>query len=126
MTLGDGIRKLGFRKWYERVLIRSHMYLLMTIICTVGLLLVVEVFSKARGADRAFDIMALILFTVVGAMSLRRYVYLLMHAENTANQAVCAQCQSYGQLQIEHEDLQGHRLHVRCKRCQHRWPISDD
>jgi ABC-type nickel/cobalt efflux system permease component RcnA len=126
MTLGDGIRKLGFRKWYERALIHSHLYLLMAILCTVGLLSVFEVFSRARGADRAFDLMALVLFTVVGALSLRRYLYLLMHAENTAHQAVCSKCQSYGYLQIEHEDAHGHRLHVRCKRCQHRWPITED
>jgi ABC-type nickel/cobalt efflux system permease component RcnA len=124
MTLGDGIRKFGFRKWYERVLIRSHLYLLMAILCTVGLLSVFEVFSRANAADRAFDLMALLLFGIVGALSLRRYVYLLMHAENTANQAICPSCESYGYLQINHEDT--HRLHVRCKRCQHRWPISDD
>lgn len=126
MQLGDGIRKLGFRKWYEKALIHSHFYLLTAIVCTVGLLSVFEVFNKARGTDRVFDVLALVLFGVVGFYSLRRYLFLLMHAEHTANQATCQQCQAYGALLVESEDESRTRLQVRCKRCSHRWAISSE
>lgn len=125
MQLSEGIRKFGFRKWYERELIHSHLYLLMTILCTVGLLATFEALGRVRGIERAFDAAALALFAAVGGVSLRRYIYLLMHAENTANQAVCAQCKSYGVLQVEREEQAAQRLQVACKRCGHRWPIHN-
>jgi len=28
MELSDGIRKIGFRRWYERQLIEGHLYLI--------------------------------------------------------------------------------------------------
>lgn len=125
MQLGEGIRKVGFRKWYERALIRSHFYLVTCIVCTVGVLSTIEVFGEATGADRLFDVFALALFGGLAVVSLRRYVSGMMHAEHTAHQATCTVCQSYGQLSVEREtdDAQGARLHVRCKRCDHRWPI---
>lgn len=126
MQLGDGIRTIGFRKWYEKALIHSHFYLLTAIVCTVGLLSVFEVFHRAQGADRLFDVLALVLFGVVGFFSLRRYLYLLMHAEHTANQATCEQCQAYGALLVEREEAAGTRLQVRCKRCSHSWAISSE
>lgn len=124
MQLGDGIRTVGFRKWYERVLIRSHFYLATCIVCTVGLLASMEAMRGTTGVDRAFDVVALVGFTLVAAVSLRRYLYLLMQAEHSANQATCSACKAYGQLVVDHEDADGGRLHVRCKRCQHRWPID--
>jgi DNA-directed RNA polymerase subunit RPC12/RpoP len=125
MQLGEGIRTVGFRKWYERALIHSHLYLLLTILCTVGLLATFEVTGKAHGAERAFDLMALVLFAVVGGVSLRRYIFLLMHAENTASQAVCSDCKAYGALRVEQENRRSEQLVVACKRCGHRWPIHN-
>lgn len=126
MQLGDGIRKFGFRKWYEKALIQSHCFLVTAIVCTVGLLSVFELFSEARGSDRLFDVLAVALFGIVGFYSLRRYLYLLMHAEHTASQATCAQCNTYGFLKVEQEERSGARLLVSCKRCSHRWPMSTD
>lgn len=124
MQLGEGIRKHGFRKWYEKALIQSHFYLVTAIVCTVGLLSVFEAFSEARGTDRLFDVLALALFGALGVYSLRRYLFLLMHAEHTANQATCEQCKTYGYLQVAEEDIARERLLVRCKRCSHTWPMS--
>ncbi|MCU0773676.1 MAG: hypothetical protein MUC74_03975 [Ideonella sp.] len=125
MGLGEGIRKHGFRKWYERELIQGHAHLVLTILCAIGLLSVFEVFSTATLREKLFDVGALALFATVGIWSLRRYLYLLMHAEHTANQAVCAKCETYGRLAIAHEDPGYRRLTVRCKRCGHEWPIID-
>ena len=36
MRLAEGIRKHGFRKWYERELMQSHAHLALTFICMVG------------------------------------------------------------------------------------------
>ena len=44
MKLADGIRKHGFRKWYERELLQSHAHLVLTFLCAIGL------FARVRGA----------------------------------------------------------------------------
>jgi predicted Zn finger-like uncharacterized protein len=125
MHLAEGIRKHGFRKWYERELIQSHMHLILTILCAIGLLSVFEVFRTATLGEKLFDLGAIGLFAGVGIWSLRRYLYLLMHAENTANQAVCSSCQAYGRLAIAQEEAGGRRLMVRCTRCNHQWRMTD-
>jgi predicted Zn finger-like uncharacterized protein len=125
MNLPDGLRKHSFRKWYERELFSSHAHMLLLFLCTIGLLAAFEVYSKsASKIDQVIDVLAVILFTVVGVWSLRRYLYLLMHAEQVANQAVCKQCDTYGRFSLVEEDRPGSQVKVRCKKCQHEWPIS--
>ena len=125
MDLGDGLRKHSFRKWYERELFSSHAHMLLLFLCTIGLLAAFEVYSKSASlTDRVIDVVAVILFTAVGVWALRRYLYLLMHAEQVANQAVCKQCETYGRFVLVEEDRTGSQVRVRCKKCQHEWPIS--
>jgi hypothetical protein len=37
VKLADGIRKHGFRKWYERELLQSHAHLVLTFLSVLGL-----------------------------------------------------------------------------------------
>lgn len=125
MNLPESLRKHGFRKWYERELFGSHAHMLLLFLCTIGLLATFEVFSRsATVADQVVDVVAVILFTLVGVWSMRRYLYLLMHAEQVANQAVCGQCETYGRFTLVEEDRQGSQVKVRCKKCHHEWPIQ--
>ena len=55
---------------------------------------------------------------------MRRYLFLLAHAEHVANQAVCAQCKAYGRLEVLHVETARHRVGVRCTRCGHGWQIE--
>ena len=41
----DAIRKLGFKKWYERQLIESHVYLVTCFLCLILVVAVLEGFS---------------------------------------------------------------------------------
>ncbi|MFZ2652401.1 MAG: hypothetical protein WA210_20060 [Burkholderiaceae bacterium] len=127
MQLSEGIRKHGFRKWYERELLQSHAHLLLLFVCAIGLLASFAVYSKgAPWADRAIDVAAIVLFTAVGLWSLRRYLFLLLHAEVIANQAVCPMCQTYGRLSLAPDQAKpGGPLVVRCRKCEHEWPIVD-
>ncbi len=127
MNLGEGLRKRGFRKWYERELLSSHAHMVLLLLCTIGLLAAFEVYSrKAPVSDQVIDVIAVILFLVVGVWSLRRYFYLLMHAERVANQAVCERCATYGRFSLVEENQAHDEVRVRCKKCQHEWPISCD
>ena len=60
MKLAEGIRKHGFRKWYERELTRSHVHMALTFICMIGVLAAFEAASKYRGwVDQVIDVVAI-------------------------------------------------------------------
>jgi hypothetical protein len=128
MELREGIRKHGFRKWYARELTHSHGYLLLLIVCAVGLLSSLAVFSNAASAlQRALDAAIITLLAGVGFWSLRRYFFLLAHAEYVANQAVCSECKTYGRLTLVEGLAPGpsESLQVCCRQCRHQWAIVD-
>lgn len=124
MGLADGIRKHGFRKWYERELLGSHGWMVLTFLCTIGLFAAFEGLGQSQGDARLGNLAAIGLCGVVGVVSLRRYLYLLMHAEAMANQATCERCDTYGRLEVAAEDRAGARLRVRCRKCGHEWTIE--
>ena len=127
MQLTDGIRKHGFRKWYERELLQSHAHLVLLFLCSIGLLTSFgRQGSHTHGLDRLIDVAAIVLFVAVGLWSLRRYLYLLMHAEQVANQAVCAQCKTYGRLKlVDGSPRAAESVRVCCRKCDHEWIIED-
>lgn len=124
MKLDDGIRKLGFRKWYERELLQSHAHLALTFLCMVGVFAAVEASSRAQPLpERLADLATLLLCGGTGLWSLRRYLRLLSHAELAANQADCPACKTYGRLTVERALPEA--VVVCCKQCGHRWPIHE-
>lgn len=126
MKLAEGIRKHGFRKWYERELMQSHAHLLLTFLCAIGLLAAFEALGKFRTfSDQLTNIVAILACAVIGVWALRRYLYLLMHAEATAHQADCPGCKAYGRFKLEGENGNDGSVQVRCSKCQHRWTISE-
>jgi hypothetical protein len=126
MKLADSIRKHGFRKWYERELLQSHVHLVLTFLCMIGLLAAFEALGAGRSwADQAIDLVAIGLCVAIGLWALRRYLYLLSHAEATANQADCPGCKAYGKFSVESENTREQSLVVCCRKCQHRWTICE-
>lgn len=126
MKLADGIRKHGFRKWYERELLQSHAHLVLTFLCTIGLFAAFEAMGRFRSLnDQLTDILAILICTVVGIWALRSYLRLLMHAEVTAHQADCPNCKTYGRFTLESENARDSLVLVCCRKCQHRWTITD-
>ncbi len=125
MTLAEGIRRHGFRKWYERQLLRSHAHLMLTFLCMVGVFAAAEAALRFRTvADQVTDFAALLLCAGAGLWALRRYLFLLNHAEAAAHQADCAQCGTYGRLELVHSDASGQSVAVRCRQCGHHWRIE--
>ena len=126
MKLSDGIRKHGFRKWYERELLQSHAHLLLTFFCVIGLFAAFEALGRFRSlSDQLTDIVAILTCAALGVWALRRYLHLLMHAEVTAHQADCPQCKAYGRFKLEGESARDNSVQVCCNKCQHRWTITD-
>lgn len=125
MTLAEGIRRHGFRKWYERELLVGHSHLALLLMCALGLMMALEAAFRFRTPmDQAIDIVAVVLCAAAGMWTLRRYLYLLMRAENLAHQADCPACQAYGRLELVEPEAEGDTVAVRCRRCAHQWRIE--
>lgn len=125
MKLADGIRKHGFRKWYERELLQSHAHLTLTFLCMLGVFMGFEgTLSFHSLSDRVTDLSAIVICGGTGLWALRRYLYLLNHAEAVANQADCPACGTYGRLRLVHEARDGENVGVRCGKCGHEWRID--
>jgi ABC-type nickel/cobalt efflux system permease component RcnA len=124
MGLADGIRKIGFRKWYERELLAAHAHLALLLMCVLGLMMALEASSHvlATSLDRVIDAVSALLCAAVGLWALRRYLKLLAHAEAIAHQADCPACKAYGRLDCTGERAQ-EEVQVRCRGCGHRWTI---
>ena len=127
-SLADGIRERGFRRWYERELLSSHAHMALALLATVA---VVASFEALRGAstnEKLMNTLFILTCGAVAAWAMRRYLFLLMHAESLANQANCPQCKAYGRFQLC-ENARGQApsdVPVRCTRCGHTWTLRDE
>lgn len=123
--LAEGVRRLGFKKWYERELLSGHAHMLLALLAIVALLGSFEAFRDAALADKLMNVLFVILCAAIGLWSLRRYLFLLMHAEVVANQANCPQCGEYGRFEVTAENRHQLLTHVRCRQCSHIWSIDE-
>jgi hypothetical protein len=134
MSPAEGISKLGFRRWYERQLIESHVYF---VTCFLSMILVAACLEQANWRVANLDLAMMAIYIGGGAalcfFALRRYNYLLARAESLAEQSTCVQCRTYGILQVieaRHpgsegaEDPPADWLRVRCKKCAHEWRMT--
>jgi predicted Zn finger-like uncharacterized protein len=125
MKLAEGIRRHGFRKWYERELLQGHAHLALTFLCLVGVFAAFESATQAPSwAERASDAAVTLLCVGAGLWALRRYLHLLHHAEAAAFQAECRQCKTYGRLELLQSDASGDKVQVRCRHCSNVWRIE--
>jgi hypothetical protein len=123
LRLAEGIRRVGFRKWYERELLSSHAHMLLAFLCVIALMASMEAFRDGSMGEKLLDAAFCVVSGSVGLWALRRYLFLLMHAEELANQATCPHCQTYGSLTLLQEDRRNGQALVCCKKCEHEWTM---
>lgn len=125
MSTAQSIRRLGFRKWYERELLHGHASLVLLLCATFGLLGCAEVYSNQMTLmDRVQVLAGGVASAAIAYFALRRYLRLLNHAEYVADQAICRECNAYAKWELIGEEANGSRLEVRCRKCAHRWRIE--
>lgn len=124
LSLAEGVRRLGFRKWYERELLSTHAHLLLTILSAVGMLGTLEAMGASTAQQKLANAILFIVSGAIGLWALRRYLYLLMHAEDLANQANCPGCTSYGRFHLISENRRDSQIRVCCSKCGHSWDIN--
>lgn len=125
MDAMQSIRKLGFRKWYERTLLRCHGNLVLLLLSTIALLIAAEAYGRELPASTQLKLLACALASgLIGYWALRGYFRLMREAEFAADQAVCSQCETYARWDITSEDRAHYTMQVRCRKCGHPWRIE--
>ncbi|HEX5738935.1 MAG TPA: hypothetical protein VFY22_10520 [Hydrogenophaga sp.] len=130
-TLAQGIQRVGFRKWYERELLSSHAHMALALLATVAMMASFEAFHGASTSEKFLNTGFVLVCAAIAFWAMRRYFYLLMHAEEMANQANCGQCKAYGLLKLQEGLGQGgwpqaqRLVPVCCKRCGFQWNLED-
>lgn len=141
MELSKEVGKRGFRSWYERQLIASHLYLTACILSAFGVAVFIGAYRSSGGAARGL-VMLLAGFVsgVIAIHAWQRYRSMMTRAQRLADKATCAKCGTYGRLgvtdasRIAHpvyddrgvsnaDDVDAAWLRVECKGCGHTWTI---
>lgn len=124
--LAAGIRRVGFRKWYERELLSSHAHMILAFLSVIAMMASMEAFRGGSLNEKITDVLFVLVTAGVGLWALRRYLFLLMRAEVIANQANCGQCTEYGRFDVVSVSANAAETRVCCKKCAHQWVILDE
>jgi ABC-type nickel/cobalt efflux system permease component RcnA len=122
--LAEGVRRVGFRKWYERELLSGHAHMVLAFLSVIALIGSLEAFRDASAGEKLMDVAFALACGVIGLWALRRYLFLLLRAEEVANQASCAECGEYGRFDVVTEDRTHNETQVCCRKCTHQWKIN--
>lgn len=123
VNLAEAVKRIGFRKWYERQLLSSHAHMVLCFLSVIALVASMEAFRTAQGGVQEMNVMYVLLCAVIGAWALRRYLFLLMRAEHTANQASCPDCGDYGRFRVVRQRVAEQEIDVCCRKCSREWLI---
>ncbi len=124
-TLAHSIRRLGFRKWYERQLIDGHLSLVTCILCMVLVAALLEDISFRDGiAKEITELAAVFTSGIVAWFAWRRYQAAMARAWHFGEQSVCASCSAYARFEVVDQAADGDQwLRVRCRKCGHQWTL---
>ena len=130
MRIDEGIRRHGFRRWYERQLIEGHAYLVTAVFALIAVLLILETLDFERSIGGILGMVAIA--GAGGAVCLfafRQFSRLMFGAEFLAGQACCPKCAAYGRFRVIHAidapgALDGRAMTVRCRLCEAEWTIG--
>lgn len=133
MPPAEGIRKLGFRSWYERELIEGHVYLAACVLSMVVVALCLEQIDWRHPSQDLAALAWMLAGMIVCAVALRRYVLIFGRAQTLVGQSICGSCETYGVLQVVESgigrDADGGAdnpwLVVRCRKCGHEWRMEN-
>lgn len=138
MDIVEGVRRLGFRKWYERQLIEAHAWLVTGFLLLILAMSLFEVRNDLSGARERFLMMAGVLAAAIGCiLSWLRYHHVLETTELAAALATCPHCGTYGRMKVVHSAAQSDtavagnplladlpHLLVRCRQCAGEWRLE--
>lgn len=134
MELAEGIRKIGFRRWHERQLLVSHLYLATSLLSVIAVFATIEAYGSL---ELSFELFVGLVFLLVGSAaavwSFVHYIRMLAAAQYAAERSICARCKTYGLLEargsaarvgLDNPDLMIAPTQVRCRKCGNEWTIA--
>ena len=141
MSYEESIRKLGFKRWYERQLIESHGYLVTCFLCMIVIAVALDDLSfKVPVSEHLLMIALAGAAFAVSVYAWGKYRRGLSRAERVAQDATCVRCQAYAAFRVVASGPQPTRLflpsgqlpadqpevwlRVRCRKCGHEWTVG--
>lgn len=136
----NAIRRLGFRKWYDRQLIDSHMCLITCLLCGITIAALMEEIRFYDFGARGFGLIGVAVGSVVlGWLSWRRYITVLGRAELYGQRSTCEGCQAYGRFDVirtgmdrepgavaqQVAPLEAAWMDVKCRKCGKTWRMPE-
>lgn len=134
------IRRLGFRKWYERQLIDCHAALVTCLLCGITVAALVEGLIGTEIGLRLVTIVAtMAAAAMLGWYSWRRYITVLERAERYGQRSSCPGCNAYGRFEVTSSGidldpgptaeavapLQAAWMRVKCRKCATEWRMPE-
>lgn len=140
MDIASRIRRRGFRKWYERQLIDSHLAFTTCLLAGITVAACLEEVNLLEFGWKPLFLLATVFgATAVGWYSWRRYITVLERAEHYGAASTCPSCKAYGRFEIVASGTQAEGpyadpradplpypwLRVRCRRCGTGWRMPE-
>lgn len=124
-TFAQTVRRIGFRKWYERQLIDGHLSLVTCVLCMVLVAALLEDLSFREGIGKAMIELAIVFGSgILAWLAWQRYQVTMARAEYFGEQSVCEACKTYARFEVVGEAADGNQwLRVRCRKCGHDWTL---
>jgi formate dehydrogenase maturation protein FdhE len=133
------IRKLGFRRWYERELIKSHAALVTCLLSGLTLAAMMEALVGSTGWTFVSMLGVAFAAGAIGWLSWRSYITLLQRAELYGERSNCPKCNAYGRFNVvstgmDEEPgrvgeavapLQAAWMRVECRNCGTGWRLPE-
>ena len=136
----SSIRKLGFRKWYERELIKCHGALVTCFLCGLTVAALLEHATSVEfGWGPLSELVIVFLAAALGWMSWRTYITILERAELYGQRSSCPSCRAYARFKILASGtdavpgavaaavapLEAAWLRVECRKCGTAWRMPE-
>ncbi len=141
MDIVEAIRRIGFRRWYERQLVEGHGWLVTVFLALIAVASCIEAVSFKDGVPEALLLSTFAAGAVaLGIHAWRRYLVTMTRAEALGEQSHCPSCRAYAKFRIETSGMQRQRaagddearyqplggawMRVRCRKCDCDWTIE--
>ena len=140
MDIAARIRKMGFRKWYERQLIDCHLSLTTCLLSGIAVAACIEELSFREFGWKPVLLLTLVFAAIaLGWYSWRRYITVLERAEVYGSHSICPACRAYARFEILATGLAAEGpyldpqaatlpypwLRVRCRKCGTAWRLPE-
>ncbi len=121
MEPARSIARLGFKRWYERQLIESHVWLITVLLCGIGMAAALEVLDLRSAGNTLVTLGFVFAGGLICWKGFERFRFLMVRAEEMASHSTCPACKAYGKFDVVDENA---RFRVRCRKCANEWVIA--